>query len=199
MRNKPRTFLWAGLFAGVTSAVVGRVFPAVLTVGVGLLFFVAVVASTTLTSALRQPGRDTWRYAAAASICTVGYIMVLLVFNVTIGYSQGSFSITQSDDIVQFGADIWLGLIASGIVASVGVAFVGSILTGRWSTSFVARLIGAALITIAFTNLVNVRFHQYWSFIGVLFAVGNALFCWLVGREIWKSHDELPRENRKIN
>jgi hypothetical protein len=88
---------------------------------------------------------------------------------------------------LDFRIDIWLGLIAAGVVGASGIAVFTAILTRQWSTSILLRLMLASLVTIVVTFITNLPFHSYWCFFGILLPVGNALFCWLVGLQIWRN------------
>jgi len=96
--------------------------------------------------------------------------------------------------MAQFGIDVWLGLVAAGAVGASGIASFSAILTGRWSKSLLLRLMQVGLVTIVVTYMVNLPFHSYWTFFGVLFPLGNALFCYLVGAEIWQRVELATRE-----
>ena len=100
-------------------------------------------------------------------------------------FSPDWFGVGPSANIADFGADVWLGLIAAGVVGATGITLFTALLAGAWSTSLVLRLMLAGLITLVVTFITNVPFHTYWPIFGILLPNGNALFCWLLGTQIW--------------
>jgi len=158
-----------------------------LTWGVGPLFFVAIVAGIVITGARRyfQPGL--LRYLAGLVLCTVTYVVALTAFFGVVGFSPDWFGFRPSGDIIQFGIDVWLGLIAAGAVGASGIALFTALLTRKWSNALLLRLMLAGLLTILVTFIANLPFHNYWSLLGVLLPLGSALFCWLVGTQIYEA------------
>jgi hypothetical protein len=152
--------------------------------GVGPLFFIAVIAGILITGAwCRLPG-GFLRYLAGFVCCLLTYVLAMAVCVWVGGFSPVWFGFRGSAYIEDFGPDIWLGLIAAGVVGACGITLFASILTGRWSTVLLQRLALAGLVTVVVTFLANLPFHHYWSFFGVLFPLGNALFSWVVGMQI---------------
>ena len=118
-----------------------------------------------------------------------------MVFFGVCGFSPDWFGFRPSDLVDhQFGIDVVLGLLAAATFAAGGIALFTFVLTGRWSNSLLARLLMAGIVTIIITFIVNYPFHSYWSFFGVLLPLGNALFCYLVGAEIWQRVELATRE-----
>jgi len=109
-----------------------------------------------------------------------------VVFFGVAGFSPDLFGFRQSASFEHFGLDVWLGLIAAGVVGASGIALFSALLTGKWSNSLLLRLVLAGFLTILVTFIANLPFHNYWSFMGVLFPLGDALFCYLVGTQIWQ-------------
>jgi hypothetical protein len=157
-----------------------------LTYGVGPLFFIAVLAGILLTGAWRRLQVDFLRYLAGLVLCTITYLLALMAFFAVGGFSPDWFGFRQSANIIHFGLDVLLGLITAGIVGASGIVAFTALLTRKWSTPLLLRLMLAGLVTIVVTFIANLPFHSYWSFFGILFPVGNALFCWLVGTQIWQ-------------
>jgi hypothetical protein len=124
-----------------------------------------------------------WRVTAVAATCIATYILALFTFSLAAGYSPLLIGLRQSDDFVQFGADVWIGLFAAMFVASIGIEFAAAILT-RWSTSHLLLLLVAGAATIVVTFAVNSPFHVYWSFVGALMSMGLAMFSGLVGSQM---------------
>lgn len=187
MKREHLIFLVAGLLMGLISVLVGRALPAILTVGIGPLLFVGLIISIAVTRAWSLLTNELWRYVAAVAFATAAYVIALLVFSVVMGYSPVWLGIKQSGDVLEFHMDVLLGLLAGSIVAAAGISLVAAMLTGQWSSTLLRRLILAGIGTVLLTFTANLPFHDYWSFMGVLLPVGNALFCWLVGEQIW--HD----------
>jgi hypothetical protein len=184
MRRHQITFLLAGLVAGLLSVALGKATAAVLTVGVGLFLFAAIVSAIAITSAWRHLRRGVWRYLAAAILSTIAYILALLTFNTVAGYAPEWFGVRKSSDIVEFRLDVWLGLVAAAVVVSAGIVSLAAIFAGKWCNALFVRLVTAGVVTEVVTYVGNLPFHHYWSFMGVLLPVGNALLCWLVGAQI---------------
>lgn len=97
------------------------------------------------------------------------------------GFSPDWFGFRPSANVDQFGTDVWLGLIAAGTTAAVGISLFAALWTGKWSKSLLLRLMTAGIVTIVVTYLINLPFRGYWSFFGALIPVGMALFCGIVG------------------
>jgi hypothetical protein len=191
MMRQQVTFLVAGFIAGVVTVAVGTVSPTVLAIGTGPLFFAAILAAVILTDSWPHLNRGLWRYAAAACLCFATYVLALFTFNTAMGYSPQLLGISESTDVAQFRADVWVGLLSAVLVASAGIELVVYILMGRWSNSFFGRLAVAGFISVLVTFIANLAAHHYWSFLGVLLPVGEGLFCGLVGAQIWRSSQRL--------
>ncbi len=193
MRRQQITFLLSGLAAGLTSITLGMASPVILAYGVGPLFFAAVVAGIAITAAWRYVQVSFWRYFASLLLSTITYVAALVAFSGVGGFSPNWFGVQPSAHIEDFRIDVFLGLIAAGAVGASGIALFTALLTREWSTSLLLRLMLAGLATIVVTFIANLPFHSYWSFLGVLLPLGNALFCWLVGAQIWQ-HPEVGRQ-----
>jgi CDP-diglyceride synthetase len=183
------TFLLAGMITGLICVAFGSFeSPEIaiigLTWGVGPLFFVAVLAGIAITGAWHQLQVGFWRYLVGLILITITYVMALTAFFWVTGVAPNWFGIRESEDIVDFRMDVWLGLIAAGAVGASGIALSAALLTGKWSNSLLLRLMLAGWVTILITFLANLPFHTYWSFLGVLLPLGNALFCYFVGTQI---------------
>ena len=189
MKQKPITFLVTGLIAGLTCVALVFFGPVelamiILIIGVGPVFFLSVVAGMVISGAQRQLAPGLLRYFGGLVLCTLSYFAAVVVLLWVWALSQWL--------ALPFGFDIGLGLSAAGAVGASGIAVFAALLTKRWSKSFLVRLMLAALITILATLLVHVPLRKDWSLLGVLFPVGNALFCYLMGARIWQ-HSELER------
>jgi hypothetical protein len=187
------TFLLAGFAAGIITAVVGRLWPGLLTVGVGLLFFAAVLTAITITSSWPRLRPGLWRYIVGVTICTGVYVLALFTLMIVSGYAPKLLGIPASGDIVDFRADIWIGFLAAVIVASAGVEAALYVLTGKWSNSFFGRLAVAGVASLLVTYAAGLIAHNYWSFMGVLLPVGQGLFCAVVGAQIWRTSEQVVR------
>ena len=110
------------------------------------------------------------------------------------GFSPDWFGFRPSPNFDHFGIDVVLGLLAAGTVAAGGIAFFAFVLTGQLHNSLLARLLLAGILTIIVTFIANYPFQSYWSFFGVLFPLGNALFCHLVGTQI----SQQPKQKDKL-
>lgn len=198
MNRQQITFFLAGLTAGlicITLAFFGSPEVAImtLTTGVGPLFFVAVIAGMVISDARRHFHPGLLRYLVGLVLCTISYFAAAVVFWWVAGLSPRWIGFLQSDNIGQFGFDIWLGLIAAGAVGACGIALFATLLTGSWSTALLRRLMLAGLLTICLAFVANLPFHKDWLLLGVLFPVGNALFCYFVGTHI-SQHSESGRQ-----
>jgi len=196
MTRQQITFLLAGFIAGSITAAAGRVSLWVLTVGVGPVFFLAVLTAIALTGSWAKVRHEFWRYVLAALASTMAYVLALLTFWWLGGYIQNLLGSRGSTDLSEFRLDMWVGLIAAALVAAVCVELMAYVLTGRWSNAVLVRLAGAGILAIVLT-FVAVRAVRstatlpsllyYWAFFGILFSFGEALFSWLVGSQIWKT------------
>lgn len=194
MKNQ-LTFLLTGLIAGLVCVAPGVswLMLVTLTWGVGPAFFVAVVAGLIMTGARRHLRANFLRYIAGLVVCFIAYLLALMVFFVVYGFSPDLFGLRPSANVDRFGIDVVLGLLAAATFAAGGIALFAFVLTGRWSNSLLARLLVAGIVTITITFIINYPFHSYWSFYGVLLPLGNALFCYLVGTQIWQQ-PEMARQ-----
>ena len=201
MRRQQITFLLSGLIAGLISVALGTLSPVFLAYAVGPLFLTAVVTGVALTVAWRYVQVSFLRCFAGLLLTTTTYVAALFAFSVVAGFAPDWFGLLPSTNIVDFRIDVWLGLIAAGVVGASGIAVFTALLTREWSSSLLLRLILADLITVVVTFIANLPFHNYWSFLGVLLPVGNALFCCLVGTQIWQyagvSTDDFQRQERR--
>lgn len=186
MRRQQITFLLTGLIAGLSCVTLGTLSLVFLAYGVGPLFFVAIVAGIAITGAWGYVRVSFLRYLAGLLVTTTTYVAALVAFSGVAGFSPDWFGFQRSANILDFRIDIWLGLIAAGVLGASGIAAFTALLTREWSTSLLLRLMLAGLVTIVVTFIANRPFHSYWSFFGILFPVGNALFCCLVGTQIWQ-------------
>jgi len=194
VKRQQITFLLTGLIAGMSSVTLGLSWLAVLTLGVGPLFFVAVVAGIAITGARSQLQIGFFRYLAALTLSTMTYEVALFALFAVGGFAPNWFGVRPSANFVDFRVDVWLGLTAAGAVGASGIALFTAILTKKWSNSLLLRLVLAGILTILVTFLANLPFHNYWSFMGVLLPLGSALFCWLVGTQI----GQRSKEARKV-
>ena len=190
LKRSQVTFLLAGLIAGLICVAPGMspIILLTLTWGVGPLFFIAVVASIFITGERRHIPAGFLLYLIGFICCFLTYLAALVVFFIVFGYSPDWFGFRPSQSLENFGPDTWLGLITAGAVGAFGITLFASILTGRWSKVLLQRLALAGLLTVVVTFIANLPFHHYWSFFGVLFPLGNALFCWVVGMQISRNY-----------
>src|SRR5215470_13671949 len=94
----------------------------------------------TITSSWLRVRPGLWRYIVGVVICTGVYVLALFTLMSVSGYAPKLLGIPASGDIVDFRADIWIGLLVAVFVAAAGVEVVLYILTGTWSNSFFGRL-----------------------------------------------------------
>jgi hypothetical protein len=191
MKRPPLTFLLAGLTGGVITVVIARIWPTVLIGGVGLLFFVALLAAVAISASWSRVRGGVWRYFAGLVISTAAYLVGLFVFSVATGYSPDVFGVSASSDISHFGPDVAIGLAAS-LVSSACIELLASLLTGRWSNRFFVYLSVVGLASVGATYLAHLFVQQAWAFFGVLLPVGEALFCWIIGLQIWQIREQIP-------
>jgi hypothetical protein len=185
---KPKiTFLLAGLIGGLVCVTPGPLLSIfTLTWGVGPAFFAAVVAGIIITGARRHLQADFLRYLAGLVLCFITYLLALTVFFAVAGFSPDWFGFDPSENVDRFGMEVVLGLAAAAAFATAGIALFAFVLTGRWSSSLLLHLLLAGIVTIGVTFIMNLPFHGYWSFYGVLIPLGNSLFCGAVGTHIWR-------------
>ena len=191
--TKVTVFLLAGLFAGFMTAALGISRPTVLAVGVGPLFFGAVLAAIAITNSWSRVSPGIWRYVAAACLCTGAYVLALFAFSVVGGYSPQVLGVQPSSDIIDFRADVWLGLSAAVLVAAICMELVAFTLTSRWSNFSLGLLALAGFATILITFIANQQVRHYWLFMGMLLPVGEALYCGVVGAQLWRSSEQAVR------
>jgi hypothetical protein len=192
MTRQQVTFFLTGLTAGIITTVVGHIWPGFLAFGVGLVFFVAVLAAIALTRSWSRLNRSLWRFVAGICICTGAYLLAFFTFVTVGGYWFELIRIRVSTEI-RFSADVWIGLLAAALVASVGIEFLLYVLTGKWNNSSLFRLAASGVVTILATFVVDRADHHYWSFYGVLLPLGEGLFCAVVGAQIWRSSEQVAR------
>lgn len=186
-------FLLAGLLGGFITVVLGTSRPTFLAVGVGPLFFSAMLAAIAITNSWARVSPGIWRYAVAACLCTGAYVLALFTFSVVGGYSPQVLGVQPSSDIIEFRADVWLGLSAAVLVAAICMELVAFTLTSRWSNVSLGLLALAGFASILVTFIANQQARHYWSFVGILLPVGEALFCGVVGAQLWRSSEQVVR------
>ena len=186
-------FMTAGLTAGLVTAALGPSWPTMLAVGVGPLFFAALLAAIAMTDSWSRLHRGMWRYAAAAVLSTGAYVLALFTFSVVAAYAPELLGVGASGDIIEFRGDVWLGLVAAVIVAAVCVEMIAFTLTSKWSNSSLASLALAGFAAVAVTFVANRQLRHYWSFIGVLLPLGEAFFCGLLGAQIGSRTEQVQR------
>jgi len=190
--NRPQLkFLFAGFAAGVVTVAIGWLWPIFLSVGVGLLFAGALLAAISLTRSWPILKHGAWRYLIGLTICAMGYVLSLFTL-AGLGQYVQSAGLPPSGDIVELHSDMLLALAGATQVAAVFVELLAYVLTGRWSNAFLLRLMAAGVVTVLVTFVANLPFHHYWSLMGILLPVGEALFCWIVGLQIWQSDEGVP-------
>ena len=190
----PTVFLLLGLLAGITSVALGPWQPTVLAFGVGPLFFCALLAALALTNSWSHVTPGIWKHFVGLCLCTATYFLAFLAFVGVGGYAPDVLGVRSSADISDFHADVLVGLLAAAVVASIGMELLGYILTGRWSSLFLAFFLTASVISLLMTYLIRaiaIRYVHtnspvliYWAFLGTLLTVGQGLFCGLLGAQI---------------
>ncbi len=192
-------FLLAGLLAGLVTVGIAGVWPALLPVllvlGVGPLFFVAVFAALALTRSWSRLASGWWRIFAGIFISTGAYLLAFSTFLIVAGYS----GIRTSTGPGPFGADVWVGLLAAALIAAGCIESLVFVLTGKWSNAFLFRLAAAGVVSVFVTFAFDLAKQSYWTFYGILLPVGESLFCWLVGAQIWRSSLQPTRLTRPVN
>ncbi len=183
MTRQQITFLVAGFIAGAATIAAGAVSPTVLMIGGGPIFFLAILAAIALTDGWPHLTRGFWRYVLAACVSTAAYVLALVTFWWLGGYLQNLLGSHGSNDLSEFRLDVWLGLTAAALVAAVGIEGMASVLTGKWSNLFLFCLVGVGFVAILVTFIAN----RYWSFFGILWPVGEGLFCGVIGAQIWRT------------
>jgi hypothetical protein len=188
------TFSLAGLTAGLVTVAIAGIWPTLLPVvlifGVGPLFFVAIFAAITLTGSWSDLSPGWWRIVAGLCLCIGAYLLALFAFFLVVDSYSG---IPASTDPKRFGADVWVGLLAAALVASVCIEFLVCVLTGKWSNPSLLRLAAAGVVTVVVTFAVDQAIHYYWTFYGILLPLGEALLCWLIGVQIRRSSQQSVR------
>jgi len=191
--TKVTAFLLAGLVAGFIAVALGTSRPTILAVGVGPLFFSAMLAGIAITNSWSRVSPGIWRYIVAACLCTGAYVLALFTFSVVGGYSPQILGVRPSSDIIDFHADVWLGLSAAVLVAAICMELVAFTLTSRWSNFSLGLLVFVGFASILVTFIANRQARHYWSFVGILLPVGEALFCGVVGAQLWRSSEQVVR------
>ena len=85
-------FVASGFYIGIVTTALGQLFPTVMAVGAGPLFFVGLLIAIALTSAWSKLSPGPWRYIAALIVSLVGYVGAVFVFSLVSGYSPGSWA-----------------------------------------------------------------------------------------------------------
>jgi hypothetical protein len=183
MRHTSTAFLITSFLSGAITVSLGFFLPIFLTIGVGPIFCIALIGAACKTGVLQCVPRDKWRFVAAFVFSTIGYVFALFTFNVVLGYAPQILGVAESTDIVQFRTDVWLGLLAAAATAAVSVDIVVAIMTGQWRHRLLLRIWAVSALAIIVTFVVNLAFHHYWSFLGVLFPLGEALLGFVIGNE----------------
>jgi len=192
--------LASGFIAGIASAELGLSQPTVLVLGVGPFFFIAVLIALALTKSWSHLRSGMWGYFVAMCLSSVTYFVAFLTFIGIAGYAPQVLGFHSSADVIDFGTDVLLGLLAASVVASLGMELLVYILTSRWSNRFLAYFLSASVASLLGAYVIRgivLRFVrgsgpllQYWISLGALLVVGEALFCAVLGAQILKNPPE---------
>jgi hypothetical protein len=180
--------------AGVVTVCLGSLAPAFLTIGAGPLFFAALLIANLNSSQSLFRGNQ-GRLWSGLVVCSAGYMLAFLAFNFAFAYSPELLNIEASDDVIQFRADVWLGLAAAGCVAALALYVLTTVLANARRPTVFFRALLCGIVAVVATYLVNLRFQHYWSFMGVLLPVGETLFGCVAGPEL--EHIGLARGDEK--
>lgn len=191
------TFVFVGFIGGLITALLGASRPIVLAAGVGPMFFISLLVAIAITDGWSQISAGVWRYIAAGGLSAVAYILALFVFSVIAGYAPDFLGFMRSRDILEFRADVWIGMIAAVAVAAICVEALAYILTNRWGNLVLALFAASGLLAVLLTFLGSQVARSsgasstllYWSFFGILLPVGEALFSGLIALQLWKRYE----------
>jgi hypothetical protein len=173
-------YFLAGLMAGLLTVSVGARFPVVLAVGTGPIFALAVVICAALSKSHPQIDHRVLRCALFCAACLCSYVISLMGFFIAMGYSPDFLKVARSRDVLDFRADVWVGLVVAMLISSIGTEFGARILTGIWSNQMLARLFLAGISVVGVAYVCTLAGRSYWSFIGVLVPLGAAGFASLI-------------------
>ena len=180
MTRQQIIFLVAGFIAGSVTVAAGRVSLWVLTVGVGPLFFLAILAAIAFTGSWPHIHGGFWRYVLAGCTSTIAYVLAFITFWWLGGYLQRLLGTNGSNDLSEFRLDMWVGLTAAALIAAICIELMAYVLTGNWNNTVLARLVGAGILAIVLTFVVVRAVRStgtlpsllyYWSFFGILFSL----------------------------
>ena len=187
-------FVASGFYIGIVTTALGQLFPTVMAVGAGPLFFVGLLIAIALTSAWSKLSPGPWRYIAALIVSLVGYVGAVFVFSLVSGYSPGVLGIKASHDVTDLGIDVLYGLLSAMIVAAVFIEFLVSVMTAKWDSKMLLTLavVGVCSVFVSafgrgiLLHMVSTATptYRYWSFFGVLFSVTEALFAGVIGLQL---------------
>lgn len=186
MTRQQLTFLASGLAVGIVTTIAGRIWPGFLAFGVGVLFFLAVLISIRITGSQLYLDSGLWRMMAAICISVGGYLLAVFTFLTVGGYWADWLRINLSTE-KRFGIDLWIGLFAGVLVASVCIEFLVYVLTSKWSNHFLFRLAAAGIAIVLVTFTIDRIVQSYWTFYGVLLPLSEGLFCLIIGSQIGKT------------
>jgi len=148
------------------------------------MFSLAIFAAITLTRSWPRV-RSVWLWVLLGTLISVGsYLLVFFTFWVVGAYSSELLRVRPSGDPIDLGTDVILGLFAGAMVAAICVEVLAYVLSGRWSNSFLLRLALAGTAAILVTLAAGQVTHSFWTFYGVLFPLGEGLYCAIVGAQI---------------
>ncbi|MGZ5530182.1 MAG: hypothetical protein ACXWJB_16010 [Limisphaerales bacterium] len=195
MTKQQTIFFSTGFIAGIITVAFGKVSLTVLSIGVGPLFFLAILAAIAFTDSWPHLSGGFWRYVLAACISTAAYVLALFTFWTLGGYLANLLGSRGSTDLSEFRLDMWIGLIAAALVAAVCIELMAYVLTSTWSNTVLALLVGAGILSIVVTYIAtravgvvgNLPLVYYWAFFGILFSLGEALFGGIVGVQILRT------------
>ena len=108
MTRQQIIFLVAGFIAGSVTVAAGRVSLWVLTVGVGPLFFLAILAAIAFTGSWPHIHGGFWRYVLAGCTSTIAYVLAFITFWWLGGYLQRLLGTNGSNDLSEFRLDMWV-------------------------------------------------------------------------------------------
>jgi FAD/FMN-containing dehydrogenase len=168
---------------GLIMVAVARLRPEFLTVMPGALFFLGVLLATALSGVRHRLFPSTATELLAFLVSTSGYIVAVLVFHAVFSFAPEVFSVHTSNDILDFGGDVLLGLLCASITGAFGLGIIVSVTRKAWRGGMITQAVLAGFATISIAFVAHLKFHNYWSFFGVLFAVGFGMYGAILGRE----------------
>jgi hypothetical protein len=127
------------------------------------------------------------RYPLFLITCICTFVASMVGFSAAMGYAPDLAKVARSRDILDFKADVWIGLIVAVAIAAAGIELGARLLAGFWSNRMLLGFFIAGVGVIAVDYLCNSNWRGYWSLVGTMLPLGEGAFAALLCHQLLQS------------